>query len=116
MAKESERKTVNPACFYNRDYQKEIASYASDILNPDGDDQLSQNRRILVQAMRKNIKTDEAKCLELRYGQGLAFREISVRLNIGPAVVSRIVQRCADRIDDILSIGLELLGDELYKG
>lgn len=116
MVKESERKSVNPACFYNRDYKREIASYASDILNPDGDERLSRNRRILVQAMRKNIKPEDAKCLELRYGQGLAFREISDRLDIGPAVVSRIVQACADRIDDILSIGLELLGDELYKG
>lgn len=116
MVKEFERKSVNPACFYNRDYKKEIASYASDILNPDGDDQLSQNRRILVQAMRKRIKTTAAKCLQLRYGHNLTDREVSKQLDISPYSVNKYTHQCEERIDDILSMGLELLGDKLYEG
>ena len=93
-------------------HAREMATYATAILDPEREFLLSRVRQVLVHAMREVVTHREAQCMELYYAQAMNFRQISDCLRINVSTISRNIQRGEQKVNRLVTLARAILGQD----
>ncbi|MCC8064441.1 MAG: hypothetical protein LIO70_05070 [Clostridiales bacterium] len=93
-----------------------LAYYIPLILDPEAARLADRRKAALAGYLRQELTERELDCLRLYFVEGLSLEAISGLLHIGCSTISRNIARGRARIDRVLSLGSELLGQDFIRG
>ncbi|MCD8161718.1 MAG: hypothetical protein LUE61_11320 [Clostridiales bacterium] len=93
-----------------------LANYIPLILDPEAARLADRRKAALAGFLRQELTERELDCLRLYFVEGLSLEAISGLLRVDASTVSRNIARGRARIDRVLCLGGELLGQDFIRG
>ncbi|MCD8340832.1 MAG: hypothetical protein LUC87_01600 [Clostridiales bacterium] len=93
-----------------------LAYYIPLILDPEAARLADRRKAALAGYLRQELTERELDCLRLYFVEGLSLEAISRLLHVARSTISRNIARGRARIDRVLCLGGELLGQDFIRG
>jgi RNA polymerase sigma factor (sigma-70 family) len=92
-----------------------LRQYLPIIHDPEAARFADRRKAALAAYLRQEVTERELECLLLYFVEGYSLQRISTLLSISPSSVSRNMNRGRERIEHVLSLGAELLGQDFIR-